>query len=425
MNEIIIYSVVIAVLLLFSALISSSEVAFFSLGPAEKEKLKLDESKQAKDALKLLEKPQDLLAIILISNNFVNVGIVILSSSLLNIIYPPDPGNETIRFILEVFLITLVVLLIGEVIPKVYATKNGTSIARNMARPLTFVCNLPPFSWLRLLLVNGTNFIQKYARKRGVKITSDELEQALVLTREESTDEEEQKILEGIIRFGNKDVKQIMRSRMEVVAFEEKMKFHEILNEIREAGYSRIPIYKEKFDDVIGILYIKDLLQYINEDTDFNWKELIRKPYYVPEKKKIDDLLKEFQDMKMHLAIVVDEYGGANGIVTLEDVLEEIVGDITDEYDEDEINFRKIDEFTYFFEGRTSLVDVYKILEIDGKEFEQRKGESDSIGGFVVEQAGRILKNKEHIRFENYKIIVESSDKRRVKTVKIITNYED
>lgn len=425
MNEIIIYSIVIAILLLFSALISSSEVAFFSLGPAEKEKLKADESKPAKDALKLLEKPQDLLAIILITNNFVNVGIVILASSLLNILYPADPGNETIRFILEVFIITLVVLLIGEVIPKVYATKNSTSIARTMARPLTFVCHLPPFSWLRLLLVNGTNFIQKYARKRGVKITSDELEQALVLTREESTDEEEQKILEGIIRFGNKDVKQIMRSRMEVVAFDEKLRFDEVLEQIRDAGYSRIPVFREKFDDVIGILYIKDLLQFLDAGPDFDWTSLIRKPYYVPEKKKIDDLLKEFQDMKMHLAIVVDEYGGANGIVTLEDVLEEIVGDITDEYDEEEINFRKIDAHTFFFEGRTSLVDVYKIMEIDGKEFELLKGESDSIGGFVVEQAGRILKNKEYIRFDHYKIIVESSDKRRVKTVKILTNYED
>lgn len=425
MNEIIIYSIVIAILLLFSALISSSEVAFFSLGPAEKEKLKADESKPAKDALKLLEKPQDLLAIILITNNFVNVGIVILASSLLNILYPADPGNETIRFILEVFIITLVVLLIGEVIPKVYATKNSTTIARTMARPLTFVCHLPPFSWLRLLLVNGTNFIQKYARKRGVKITSDELEQALVLTREESTDEEEQKILEGIIRFGNKDVKQIMRSRMEVVAFDEKLRFDEVLEQIRDAGYSRIPVFREKFDDVIGILYIKDLLQFLDAGPDFDWTSLIRKPYYVPEKKKIDDLLKEFQDMKMHLAIVVDEYGGANGIVTLEDVLEEIVGDITDEYDEEEINFRKIDAHTFFFEGRTSLVDVYKIMEIDGKEFELLKGESDSIGGFVVEQAGRILKNKEYIRFDHYKIIVESSDKRRVKTVKILTNYED
>lgn len=424
-NEVIIYSIVIVLLLICSALISSSEVAYFSMGPAEKEELRNDESKNASLAMKLLEKPQELLATILISNNFVNVGIVILSSALLSIVYPSTADNGTIRFILEVFLITFIVLLIGEVIPKVYATKNGMTIALFMARPLNLILNLPPLSWLKNFLVSGTNLINKYAKKRGVNISTDELEQAIILTRETNSSEEEQKILEGIIRFGNTDVKQIMRSRMEVVALEKETGFHEVLERIIDAGYSRIPVYDNLFDDVIGILYIKDLLEHLNEADDFNWLSLIRKPFFVPENKKIDDLLKEFQGKKMHMAVVVDEYGGASGIITLEDVLEEIVGDITDEFDEDEIIYKRIDDNTFVFEGRTALVDVYKVLDIDGKEFEQSKGESDSIGGFIVEQAGRILKNKEFIRFENYKLIVETSDKRRIKTVKIIIeNHE-
>ena len=424
-NEVIIYSIVIGLLLICSALISSSEVAYFSMGPAEKEELRNDESKNASLAMKLLEKPQELLATILIYNNFVNVGVVILSSALLSIVYPSTADNDTIRFILEVFLITFIVLLIGEVIPKVYATKNGMTIVLFMARPLNLILNLPPFSWLKNFLVSGTNLINKYAKKRGVNISTDELEQAIILTRETNSSEEEQKILEGIIRFGNTDVKQIMRSRMEVVALEKETGFYEVLERIIDAGYSRIPVYDNLFDDVIGILYIKDLLEHINEADDFNWTSLIRKPFFVPENKKIDDLLKEFQGKKMHMAVVVDEYGGASGIITLEDVLEEIVGDITDEFDEDEIVYKRIDDKTFVFEGRTALVDVYKVLDIDGKEFEQSKGESDSIGGFIIEQAGRILKNKEFIRFENYKLIVETSDKRRIKTVKIIIEQHE
>jgi len=416
----VVYLIVIGILLLFSALISSSEVAFFALSPHEKDALKQEDSKNSKLARDLLEKPQELLASILIANNFVNVGIVILSSSLLSQLYPPTAGNETIHFILEVFIITLIILLIGEVIPKVYATKNSISIAKLMARPLTVVNTTPPISWLRSVLVNGTSIIHKYASKRGVRVSSDELEQALALTKEETTSEEEQKILEGIIKFGNTDVKQIMRSRMEVIALENDLTFDKVLETILEAGYSRIPVFENSFDNVIGILYVKDLLPHIDEAPSFDWKALIRKPFFVPENKKIDDLLKEFQVKKMHMAVIVDEYGGASGLATLEDVLEEIVGDITDEFDDEDLNFTKVDDDTYIFEGRTALVDLYKILEIDGKEFESNKGESDSIGGFIIEKAGRILKNKEFIRFGDYKLIVESSDKRRIKSVKVV-----
>ncbi len=425
MSGILISILVIIILLVCSALISGSEVAFYSLSPNEKDLLKSDDSKNANLAKKLLEKPQELLATILIANNFINVGIVILSSSLLSDLYPPTADNETIRFVLEVFLITFVILLIGEVIPKVYATKNGIILAKFMARPLSIFSSLPPFSWLKSFLTTGTTFINKYAKKRAIKITSDELEQALVLTKEEATSEEDHKILEGIIKFGNTDVKQIMRSRMEVEAFEESSSFSQILEFILNAGYSRIPIYRKTFDDVIGILYIKDLLPYFDEAPDFEWNKLTRKPFFVPENKKIDDLLKEFQSKKMHMAVVVDEYGGASGVITLEDVLEEIIGDITDEFDEDDIVFKQEKENEFVFEGRTSLIDFYKVIENDGKEFELLKGDSDSLGGFMIENAGRILKNREYIQVKNVKLIVESSDKRRIKSIKVILDNQD
>ncbi len=418
-GTIIVYVILILVLLIFSALISGSEVAFFSLGPTEKDLLKSEDSRNGNLALKLLEKPQELLATILIVNNFLNVGIVIFSSSLINKLFH-DTGSTTFHFIIEVLSITFMILMIGEVIPKVYATKNGLLFAKLMAFPLRSLSSIPPFSWLKSFLVNGTKIIHKYAKYRGVSITTDELEQAILLTKEESTSEEEQKILEGIIKFGNTDVKQIMRSRMEVVYLEEDFDFQIVLNKILEAGYSRIPVIRESFDQVEGILYVKDLLPHINAQPDFAWKSLIRKPFFVPENKKIDDLLKDFQEKKMHMAIVVDEYGGGSGLVTLEDVLEEIVGDITEEFDEDVVGFKQISPNTYIFEGRTALVDLYKVLEIDGKEFESEKGESDSIGGFIIEQSGRILKNNEFIKFKNYKLIVVSSDKRRIKSVKIV-----
>ncbi len=425
MSGILVSILIIIILLVCSALISGSEVAFYSLSPNEKDLLKSDDSKNATLAKKLLEKPQELLATILIANNFINVGIVILSSSLLSDLYHPTVDNKTIRFVLEVFLITFVILLIGEVIPKVYATKNGITLAKFMARPLSIFSSLPPFSWLKSFLTTGTTFINKYAKKRSIKLTSDELEQALELTKEEATSEEDHKILEGIIKFGNTDVKQIMRSRMEVEAFEESSSFSQILEFILDAGYSRIPIYKKTFDDVIGILYIKDLLPYFDEAPDFEWNKLTRKPFFVPENKKIDDLLKEFQSKKMHMAVVVDEYGGASGVITLEDVLEEIIGDITDEFDEDDIVFKQEKENEFIFEGRTSLIDFYKIIENDGKEFELLKGDSESLGGFMIENAGRILKNREFVQVNNVKLIVESSDKRRIKSIKVILENQD
>lgn len=416
------YLILLVVLLVCSSLVSASEVAFFSLSPADKDELKNDGSRRSKLATNLLLRPKDLLATILITNNLINVCIIILSAAIIDRFFPHKEAYHTIRFLIEVVGITLVLLLLGEVAPKIYASRNPKATVRFMAQPLKLLNILPPISWIRLFLVSGTNLIRRRAKKRGINLSADDLEHALALTKEESTSEEEQRILEGIIKFGNTDVKQIMRSRQEAVSISVTATFEEVLAIILEAGYSRIPVYENSFDNVTGILYIKDLLPYLQEKT-FAWQQLARKPYFVPENKKIDDLLKEFQGMKMHMAIVVDEYGGANGLVTLEDVLEEIVGDITDEFDDEEIVYTRIDDTTYLFEGRTALVDFYKVLNLDGKEFEINKGEADTLGGFVTEQAGRILRNNEYLRFNGLKLVVESSDKRRVKMIKAIIEH--
>ncbi|MGM0479672.1 MAG: gliding motility-associated protein GldE [Bacteroidota bacterium] len=420
-------SLAVLVLLLFlSALVSGSEVAFFSLSPEEREVLDQKSDSTSDVATELLKHPKNLLATILVVNNFVNVGIVILASYLFSIVYPPVDGQiDYLRSAIEIGGITFIILLIGEVIPKIYANRNSLSLVNIMSTPLNVLGKVPPFSWLRSFLVNGTEIILRYARKRQLDVSSDDLENAIALTREQDTPPDEQRILEGIVKFGNTDVRQIMRSRVDTVAVDEDTPFNELVEVILESGYSRIPIYKETFDEVVGILFVKDLLKHLDEKDDFKWNALIRSPLFVPENKKIDDLLKEFQELKMHMAVVVDEYGGASGVVTLEDVLEEIVGEITDEFDDDDIVYTKVDERTFVFEGKTPLVDMYKVLEVDGKEFENSKGESDSIAGFLIEQAGKILRNNESIAFNHLKFIVESSDKKRVKLVKIIKLPQD
>ena len=415
--------VILLLLLVSSALVSGSEVAFFSLTPEDKEVIKDSVDPSAETSLRLLNNPKDLLATILIANNFVNIAIVILSSYIFSQIYPVNldfAGVDYLRTTIEIGGITFVLLLIGEVIPKVYANRNSLQLVRFMTSPLGVIGKIPPFSWLRIFLVNGTDIILKYARKRQIDVSTDDLENAIALTREEHTTADEQRILEGIVNFGNTDVRQVMRSRVDTIAVNEALSYEELMKIILTSGYSRIPVFKETFDNVTGILFIKDLLVHLNELADFEWIKVIRQPFFVPENKKIDDLLKEFQEKKMHMAVVVDEYGGSSGVVTLEDVLEEIIGEITDEFDDEDIVFTKVDDSTYLFEGKTSLVDMYKVFEIDGKAFEEVKGESDSLGGFLIEQSGRILRNNEVYIFENFKFVVESSDKKRVKMVKII-----
>ena len=418
-NESIVYFVIIFFLLFVCAVMSGSESALFSIKPEENNKLKSEDSKEAKTIIHLLSNPRDLLATILIVNNFVIVGIVILATFALDEEFPTKPGNELIRFLIEVVGITFMILLIGEVIPKIYATNNAEKASRWVARPLYLISRTPPVSWLKWVLVSGSKFIS-LSKKQSANISADELEHAIALTKESATSDGEQKLLEGIVKFGRTEASQIMKPRIEMAALDAESNFKEVLAFVLEAGYSRIPVYKENTDNVIGILYIKDLLPYLSKEEDFNWITVIRKPFFIPENKKINDLLQEFRSMKMHLAVVVDEYGGASGIITLEDILEEIVGDITDEFDDDEISYQKLDDTTYIFEGRTTLNDFYKVVGSDGKEFEALKGDAETIGGFINEQAGRIMKNKEFITQGNFKLIIESSDKRRVKQVRVL-----
>lgn len=418
-----IIGVILLLLIFFSAMVSGSEIAFFSLSPNDKQKIREDKTTNSEYVLSLLNNSKELLAIILILNNLFNIGIVILSSYLFLVFYPvPENGMDLFRSVIEVVGITFLILLFGEVLPKVYANKYGLDLSYKMSKPLFKLKNLPPFSWLVRALVNGTDFITRMARKKAIDISSNDLEAALAITREETTTEQEQKILEGIVNFGNTDVKQIMSARTDTVALDESTSFSDMMEVILDAGYSRIPVYKENFDHVTGVLYTKDLLPHLNEGASFKWNKLIRAPYFVPENKKIDDLLKEFQEKKIHMAIVVDEYGGASGIVTLEDVLEEIVGEITDEFDDDDITYSKVDENTFVFEGKTALVDLYKVLQIDGKKFEEAKGESDTIAGFMIEQSGKLMQFGEIVAFENIDFIVEVADKKRIRTVKVVAH---
>ena len=411
-----IYVSIIIFLLVIAAVTTSSESAFFSLNPKEKDKLKGDGSKTSQIILDLLAKPRELIALLLISINFVNVGIVILSTLILNKMMAGY--SEVAKLLVEIFGITLLILITGEVIPKIYGANNAAKVSRFMALPIDVLRKTPPISWLKNLLVNGTSFIGRIGGK-NVRISSDELEQAIAITTEESTSEDEQKLLEGIVKLGKTEAVQIMTPRIEIAAMADQVLFSEVISFVLSAGYSRIPVYKNGTDNVIGILYIKDLLPHLSQGDSFEWQSLLRKPFFIPENKKIDDLLQEFRSMKMHMAIVVDEYGGACGIVTLEDILEEIIGDITDEFDDGSVEFKRLDDGSFAFEGRTSLNDFYKILEIEGEEFERVKGDAETIGGFIVEQSGRILKNKESITNGNYKLTVISSDKRRIKWVKV------
>lgn len=370
----------------------------------------------ADKAIALLEDPHRLLATILIANNFINIVFVILSSFILTAGLNFDAYPVWVEWVVQVGTITFLLLLLGEILPKVYATVNSMKLITLMASPLSFLMKV--FNPVSSVLISSTNVINKRFKTRQEDYSVDELEHALELTKDEQTTPDEEKILKGIVRFGNTDVKQIMKPRTEVVSFDFTTSYADLMDELLEEGFSRVPIYKESIDQVVGILYLKDLLPYA-DSTDLDWQTLLRAPYFVPENKKLDDLLKEFQTRKMHMAIVVDEYGGTSGIVTLEDILEEIVGDITDEFDDEDILYSKLDEQNYIFEGKTPLVDLYKILEIEGHNFEEAKGEADTLAGFMLELSGRLLVKNEKVNFENYVLTVEAADKRRIKRIKL------
>ena len=408
---------IILILILLSAFLSGSEVAIFGLSNSQKKKLKEENSKNSEQILKLLSEPKKLLATILIGNNLVNVAIVIVSSLVLKDVFSNYSFSPILNFVIQVILVTFLILLFGEVIPKVYANNYNINFSKLMAFPLTILKIV--FKPLSRLLISSTSIIDKKIDKKIEVLNPNELGHALDLTKDSVQNKEEKKILEGIVKFGNTDVKQIMTPRTDVTAFDQKIDYKTLVNELRTVKFSRIPVYEDSFDQIKGILYVKDLLGKIKEPSTYNWNLLLRDAKFVPENKKLDDLLKEFQEEKTHIAIVVDEYGGSSGLVSLEDVLEEIVGDITDEFDEKDISFVKIDDKSYLFDGKTPLVDFYKILNIDGKSFEVVKGESDTIAGFCIEQAGKILLKNEKIVFGKYTFIVEASDKRRIKKIKI------
>lgn len=413
-----IFSVLILVVL--SALLSGSEVAMFSISNKQRFDLEDQNKNTNKRVLTLLKEPKKLLATILIANNFINVSIVMASNFVFNNLIIEGSISDTMNFIIQVIVITFLILLFGEVIPKVYANNYNLKFSKFMAIPLQLLKKL--FYPISQILVNSTNLIDKRIEKRKESIQANELEHALNLTVDSVDNEDEKKILEGIVKFGNTDVKQIMTPRTDVISFEITTPFNELMSELKEIKYSRIPVFEDSFDKIKGILYAKDLLGKMNEKKNFKWPNLLREPKFVPENKKLDDLLKEFQEEKTHIAIVVDEYGGSSGIVSLEDVLEEIVGEITDEFDEEDVNYKKLDELNYIFDGKTTLIDIYKLLEIDGEIFEKEKGESDTIAGFCIEQAGKILLKNEKISFDRYTITVEAADKRRIKKVKIKIN---
>tara|TARA_B100001964_G_scaffold135013_1_gene149074 strand:+ start:503 stop:1807 length:1305 start_codon:yes stop_codon:yes gene_type:complete len=408
--------IMILILLFCSALISGAEVAYFSLNPNEIEKLTNDKTKKATLVLKLLKNPNKLLATILISNNFINIAIIILATYFTTDILM-FPENSMLEFLVQVVVITFLIVLFGEITPKVYANRNAFWFSKQMSIPLSMSSKL--FTPLSYLLTSSTSFIDKRLKRKKEAVSMDEIAEALELTTENHQTEEEQKILKSIVEFGNIDVKEIMKSRVDVIAIEQNLIFENVIELVVDSGFSRIPVYNNKFDDVIGILYVKDLIPYIDEKNNFNWKKLIRTAFFVPETKMINDLLKEFQEKKIHLAIVVDEYGGTSGIVTLEDILEEIVGEINDEFDDDGNVFSKLDDYTYIFEGKISVNDFLKTVRGEADFFNDFKGDSDSLAGLILEIKGEIPKKGEIIKFKPYTFTIESSDRRRIKRIKV------
>lgn len=406
--------ILLFVLLFCSALVSGVEVAFFSLSKSDIDLGLEENSKKFNIISKLLERPKKLLATILVANNFINIGIVILFAYLGETLFV-SVELSWLRFLLEVVVITFLILLFGEIVPKIYASRNRVKFAVFMAIPLKVLDVI--FSPISLPMRQITLGIHNKLGKQKSNLSVDQLSQALELSGSDTT-MEEHKILKGIVSFGNTDTKQVMRPRMDIFALSEDVKYSDIIAQVISNGYSRIPVYKDSIDSVTGILYVKDLLPYIDRET-FDWTTLLRDPFFVPENKKLDDLMVEFQEKKVHLAIVVDEYGGTSGVVSLEDVIEEIVGDISDEFDDDDVIYTKIDNNNYSFEGKTTLKDFYKIVKLDDEsDFEDHKGEAETIAGFVLEISGIFPRRQSKINFKNYVFTVEAIDKKRIKQIK-------
>ncbi len=405
---------VVAVLLVCSALVSGAELAYFSLSAEEKEALEEEDSRKSNMALRLLKKPEDLLANILITNNFLNVGIIIIAgfvtSGLVDAVAAPVTG-----FILQVAAIVFVILLFGEILPKLWADRFSVAYAARMSIPLYYTGRL--FRPLVYLFATSTNAMNRRLAKKRQNISMDELSEALDIAT--GVFSEDKKMLEGIVKFSNLEASEIMKPRMDVTNVNVETSMEELIGIILDSGYSRIPVYEDSTDNIKGILYVKDLLPHI-QNKNFKWNSLIRPPFFVPEAKKINELLQDFQEMKIHLSIVVDEYGGMKGIVTMEDILEEVVGEITDESDEAEEFYRKLDQNTYLFDGKTLLNDFFKVTELEDEIFEDVRGEAETLAGLILELEGDFPAMNDTIKCKNVRFTVTDMDKRRIKEVKVI-----
>jgi putative hemolysin len=410
----------IIILLVGSALMSASEVAFFSFKPEDIENLKTNKDKKSKTVLHLYNNPEKLLSTVLVANNTINIAIVLLAAFLSSKIF--DFSSEPVMgFITNVVVITFLLLFFGEVMPKVYASRNHVSLALFMSYPLTLLEKL--FQPVTSLLILSSSFVKRRKLTRRSNISMDDLSDALELTSEDFTEDE--KILKGIVNFGNTNVSAIMCSRIDVTAIDIKSGFEKIVPVIINSGFSRIPVYSGSFDNVKGILYAKDVLPFTNNPGSFKWQALLRPPYFVPETKKINDLLKEFQTKKIHMAVVIDEYGGTSGIVTLEDILEEIVGEITDESDDDQILFHKLDEKTYIFEAKILLNDFCKVVGIEEDLLEDVRGESETLGGLILELTGEIPQKDQIIKYRDFIFHIESADRRKIKEIRVEINKNE
>lgn len=413
--------IIILILLLLTAITAGAETAYFSLTAKDINYLKLKEEGSARQTLNLLEQPKRLLATILVANNFINIAIVIATNLLVNQLLP-DSISPVMLFLVQVVAVTFLLVLFGEVLPKVYATQNNLKMALFSAPVLSAMSKL--FKPVSNVLVSSTNYIEtKLGNKTANNISNEDFEHAIELTVGHTATREEVNIFKGILKFGNITARQIMRTRMDVSGVPHELSFPEVQKLAIEVGYSRMPVYKESLDKVVGIIYTKDFLPH-TEETNFDWHTLIRPAYFVHEGKFIEDLLKEFQQKRIHFAVVVDEFGGTSGIVTLEDIMEEIIGDIKDEFDEDDLHFKKIDDHNFIFEGKTLINDVARMIGLPSDEFEDVRGESDSLAGLILEISGKFPAVNETVSYKHYDFTVLNIDKMRIQRVKLTINEE-
>jgi putative hemolysin len=424
--SIIYISLAILILLVFTALMCAIEVAIFMFSYEEVTQMEKSDDNSDKLIMHFIKRPKRFLATFVLSTTLFTLAIVLLFENLIEIIIKPYfiEHHHTLLFIIKICFETFIIVLFAEVIPKLYATQNHYKVSRTIIHPIKFFDTL--FSPFVKSLIATSNFFEKRLAGVNNNVTAKDIDDAIDITTSKDKNDDERndtKILKGIVKFGNITVSQIMCSRMDIIAIDHDTTFHELLKIVRESGYSRIPIYENDIDKIIGVLYIKDVLKYLNEPDNFNWKEIIKPAFFVPDNKKIDDLLEDFQTKRVHMAIVVDEYGGSSGLITLEDILEEVIGDIKDEFDDaSEIDFKKIDSNNYIFEGKTALNDVCKVLEISSTTFEEARGDADSLAGLILELNTEIPVEGDELKFKNFTFLILEADKTRVIRVKITIN---